>query len=369
MSRLRWLLAACVLAWAEASVASAHGRFPVATGVSFGADGDETLLVATSFGVLVRKADEQTFSWRCPDLLGVTPGVELSLWQTGGAWLVQQAGEAQASSDFFCTVEPAEAPDSGAPLPPSSLPEESFAALPLPAPARRPQLRFFNVRTPSGDRLYRSDDGGETYSEQLRFAGAILGFASDEEGSQLWLGGDRDGLWYSEDGGESFQQLSSERQVTCLAYRAPLLWLCEAAPTAPFQLGHSADGGQQFRPVLHFGDLTFRSGCGEPATSACEAQWRGDVEGDLSVFRATRAPGETADAGLPGVDANLPSDDAGLPEVDAAGAPPPMDAPARSAPGACSVQHARGDVGPWPFGALLLLLALSRARWLSCSRA
>lgn len=147
-----------------------------------------------------------------------------------------------------------------------------------------------DANPPTGDRMYRSDDGGTTFSEVLATAvpvhdividaGTVLVATQDETG----LGG---AAYESTSAGLVFTPMPNAPRLACLG-KAPdgTLYGC-AANWDPdtMAIGHSIDGGATFRKVWRFAELAGPLACpdGTAERDVCDRQqWQG-VQAQLAA--------------------------------------------------------------------------------------
>ncbi len=154
------------------------------------------------------------------------------------------------------------------------------------------------------DRLVVSEDGGETFADLLSIT-EIRGFAISPDGETVWVGGRGSapdvlpdgglpdvmdvplagtGLFRSDDGGETFTRIQSEMRIGCLALRAGELWACADNFLDGFAIGRSADGGESFDAVLRFEEIAGQVECTleDDARSACRLPYA-DAVRDLRL--------------------------------------------------------------------------------------
>jgi hypothetical protein len=127
--------------------------------------------------------------------------------------------------------------------------------------------------------LYRSRDGGMQWSEVARTHGAMLGFAIDDTGRDLWIGSAAgDGLERSLDGGDTWTTVATPH-VQCLRWFAGSLFVCGDWVTDGWALARSSDQGATLEPLLRFDEVQGAFAC--PATSTegsvCVSRWH-DLE-------------------------------------------------------------------------------------------
>lgn len=201
------------------------------------------------------------------------------------------------------------------------------------------------------DRLVRTEDGGETWTEVLTLA-KIGGFTFSPDGSQAWIGGpEPEGLWRSDDGGGSFEQLTEKLSIGCLAHADGALWACANNYADGFAVGRSEDGGDTFDPALVFAEhVTHVIDCPGSVVETCEPVFV-DLETDLGLAMSGEFPdgGRYPDAGGPG------GPDAGVaPGVDAG--------PSDGGGGGCGCRASRGSGAAPPVLVLVGLASLARRR-------
>ncbi len=196
---------------------------------------------------------------------------------------------------------------------------------------------------PSGDRLYRSTDGGATWTEVLATQASIVDVSLAGTGDVLVATLGR-GAFRSTDHGAVFTALDAAPQLACVGH-APTgeVYGCGAnwAPDfqAVAQLAQPA-----WKKVFRFVDLAGPLDCpaGTPEHDMCGGQWPA-----LEQQFGARGP-TTGACAAPAPDVTLP--------------PPP---PARSA-GCCDAGAGPGPLGSLGVLALVTLAGLRRARPRAC---
>ena len=133
--------------------------------------------------------------------------------------------------------------------------------------------------------LLRSDDAGVTWKELVRSHGAMLGFAIDEGGATLFMGGPSDGLQRSKDRGATWTRLSSTK-VQALRHHAGILYVVAADEVDHFALARSCDDGATLHPILTFASL------GEVASCPSDSKEAKVCPGRLSTLRASFSGGD-----------------------------------------------------------------------------
>jgi hypothetical protein len=128
---------------------------------------------------------------------------------------------------------------------------------------------------PSGDRLYRSSDGGVTWTEVLAVTGPILDVALVAGGSVLvaTLGA---GSFQSSDGGAVFTPVPSPPQLACVGQRdnGPIFG-CAANWDPDFKAVVRSSDGATWDKVFRFVELAGPVDCpaGTPQHDTCAARW------------------------------------------------------------------------------------------------
>ena len=148
------------------------------------------------------------------------------------------------------------------------------------------------------DRLVRSEDGGETWTTLLEVPN-LQGFAISDNGDELWVAGQRrpalpgmdgqpvplpQGLWHSDDSGETFAHIDTNLSLSCLNLDRDVLWACASDAADGFAVGRSTDGGETFEAVMRYVDLAGPVECAEsdPTKQACESEDR-DIAFDFAL--------------------------------------------------------------------------------------
>ncbi len=213
----------------------------------------------------------------------------------------------------------------------------------------------------TGSDVLLTTDGGKTFRPTLTMASAMFGFAKSPDGKTLWAGSGlaEHGILRSTDRGEHWEKVASHGVLCLHAPAAPkdVLLACEN----PLALGasavaRSADRGATWTSLGTFGDVLGPVACGGAAASAAPdggAALCGDAAWD--EIRSFVMPRADADAG---------AGDAGAGPVDA-GAEPSREAPPRPRACACDVVggHASGVDPLLPIvGALTLALRARASR-------
>jgi hypothetical protein len=145
------------------------------------------------------------------------------------------------------------------------------------------------------NRLLLSEDAGQTFRVVFTSQGPLLGFALSPDGSKIFVGGPKDGLYAAQRSAMQFEK-KSETAVQCLAASGRTLWACSAM-TAGFILGRSDDDGSTFAAALSLdgvrGPVACAAGTG---TAACQADWP-RLRDQLAGGDAGNRPSSTPDHG------------------------------------------------------------------------
>jgi BNR/Asp-box repeat len=365
------------------AVALANGRPPITNGVHFQPGDNQSLYIATTFGLLVSHDDGESFRWICEQNIGYggtfdpkyriatngtifattfnglrvsrdggctfttatadkpadDPGQIADRWidaidigPTGDVWVATadsgRPNNVLRSTDNGVTFEPrgmlspaiwwksiaiaptrstriyvtgyqvaGTLPDGGQ-MPPTAHFEISdddglhWAESPLagvaygPTPLvyvvgvdhTNPDVVFMSssgANPPTGDRLYRSTDGGMTWTEVLATGGAILDLAIGPTGTILvaTLGA---GSFQSSNGGAAFSPMMSPPQLACVGQRADgAIFGCGANWEPDNKAVAKSTDGTTWSKVFRFVELAGPVECpaGTPQQVTCGSQW------------------------------------------------------------------------------------------------
>jgi hypothetical protein len=200
---------------------------------------------------------------------------------------------------------------------------------------------------PSGDRLYRSTDGGMAWTEVLATTGPIRDLAIGHASTILvaTLGG---GSFQSSDGGAAFTPMAHAPQLACVGQRADgEIYGCGANWQPDNQAITKSTDGTTWDKVFRFVELAGPVECpaGTPQHDTCGGQW----------------PALQQQFGATGPPAACPAP----PPPDHAPAPPVPDrAPLRKKPGGCcdAGRASAGELGTMGLLAAVCAHALRRRR-------
>jgi hypothetical protein len=134
-----------------------------------------------------------------------------------------------------------------------------------------PERVYLRSSGADSSRLLVTDDAGLGFDEI--FSGrSLLGFALSPDGSEIYVGGPEDGLWWASRDERSFEQRSS-LPIQCLLSLSNLLYACSNEQRG-FALGVSSDGGRQFTAKLHLSEVRGPIACGsDTSVGVCPAAW------------------------------------------------------------------------------------------------
>jgi hypothetical protein len=117
-------------------------------------------------------------------------------------------------------------------------------------------MRSLGANPPTGDRLYRSTDGGATWDEVLVTTEAIRDVVIAQD-RRVLVALTTAGILASADGGATFQPLAGQPQTACLAERDDgTLYTCGTNWEPDFKsLARSSDGAAQWTKIFRFAEL------------------------------------------------------------------------------------------------------------------
>jgi MYXO-CTERM domain-containing protein len=203
-------------------------------------------------------------------------------------------------------------------------------------------------------RVLRSEDAGRTF-EQVIEVSDVTSFAASPGGREMWLGAGRNGgLYRSRDHGKRFARVYEDiQEVQCLHQRAGKLWVCANMRPNVDGLWTSEDGGQTFERVFTFNEVSEPVRCdAAEAMGLCELPWL-DWQRELLTWAAP-------DAGAPDAGNAPPSApdagavDSGAPVVSGDGS-----APAPASRASCALGPAAPARSWWAW----LLSACAALAW------
>jgi hypothetical protein len=130
-----------------------------------------------------------------------------------------------------------------------------------------------------GSDLYLSKDGGRTLSLVLAMKSAMFGFAKSADGATIWAGSGlpEHGIYRSTDRGEHFEVVSHHGVLCLHAAAKDALFVCEnAAAFGKSAVAVAHDGvGKEIVPLARFVDVEGPISCdaGASASAICRAAW------------------------------------------------------------------------------------------------
>ncbi len=128
---------------------------------------------------------------------------------------------------------------------------------------------------PSGDRLYRSIDGGATFLQVLEATGRIRDVIHAADGS-VYVATSSSGTHRSTDGGLTFHPLAGASELGCLAQRADgTLIGCDANREADDRAIMRSVDGASWQPSLAWSEVAGPLACAPGTTvhDVCEPMW------------------------------------------------------------------------------------------------
>lgn len=196
-------------------------------------------------------------------------------------------------------------------------------------------VRITGERNGQGDAIYRSEDAGGTWTRVLDTPDSLQAFIARHDGSIVTATAFTKTLFRSLDGGKTFEQLPTDQLFNCFAEDPHgQLWGCTQNYVAGFGIG-ATDDLAHWSPVLHYQEIA--------GPVACAA---GTVQHDKCEVQSWCALGQQL--GIPSAECPAPSE-----------TPPPSPPPPMHGGGCC-------DTGAGPGGSLagllVVLLAVRRRR-------
>lgn len=254
------LLALLALLAPHTPSALAHLGYPDTTSVTVRRGHPEDMLVGATFGAVISRDSGKSWSWLCPEAMnygGWRP--ETFLWQPDGTLLAATGAALIRSHDSGCTWTVHD-----------FFKSQGLWPMGFASPASNPSRLWVSTgRAASHNGLYRSDDGGETFtptsleSETAVFTAVKV---APSDARRLYVSGstpDGQSLYRSDDEGETWVELPQ----TLPEYPAPPrpydLFVLRVSDTDPDRLWarvswqgwtyvlESKDAGRTFRSILH----------------------------------------------------------------------------------------------------------------------
>ena len=153
-----------------------------------------------------------------------------------------------------------------------------------------------SLASASGDRLYRSGDGGMTWTDVLDTASPILDLAFEQDGSAVIATRDA-ASFRSTDRGASFQPLAGAPPLACVGQRGDgAVFGCAASGGPDHQAIARAGDGATWRTVFRFAELAGPLDCpaGTAQHDTCAGLWPA-IQHQLGATGPTCAAGPAPD--------------------------------------------------------------------------
>jgi hypothetical protein len=252
------------------------------------------------------------------------------------------AGPALHAALFTSTTDGTNWVQNAVPLLPTNE-EAAFIAAVDPTNADIVYLRTGDHTGLQPSRLLVTSNAGTSFTQRFAGKGAMLGFALAADGSEVYLGGEKDGLQTAATSDFVFTQRSSVL-VQCLTLSGSTLYACSSDPSG-FIVGASSDQGTTFQPLLHLCSVRGPLACpsGTATQMDCPIVWTQTNGIEMQVG----APCSTPDGGH----------DAG------AASSPPSPPPKRTGCGGCAASPSTaGGIGVAFLATFAFFMRRSRAR-------
>jgi len=136
-------------------------------------------------------------------------------------------------------------------------------------------VRSVRAVPPAGDKLYRSTDGGMTFTEVLTTTDTVRGVVMRADGMTVMVATQMGGVHRSTDGGATFTKISDLPEAACIGDRGDALFACGANWEPDFfALGRSGDAGGTWSRVFRYIEMKGPLSCpvGTVQRDVCEAQ-------------------------------------------------------------------------------------------------
>jgi photosystem II stability/assembly factor-like uncharacterized protein len=265
-----WLLLA-PLVW-PASPALAHAGFPDTTSIAVRREHPEDMLLGATFGAVVTRDSGKTWRWLCPEGIGYGGwNPESYLWQPDGTLLAATGSQLIRSNDGGCTWKAHE-----------YFTSRNLWPMGLASPPSQPsRLWVTTARSTTPNGLFRSDDGGESFTAtSLQRTDAVFTAVkvAPSDARRLYVSGNTpDGLrlFRSDDEGATWEEIPQPFPEYSATSRPYDLFVLRVADTDPNRLWarvtsqgwtyvlESQDGGHTFTSVIHPANQPTRDGLDE----------------------------------------------------------------------------------------------------------
>lgn len=139
---------------------------------------------------------------------------------------------------------------------------------------KNPDILYVRLDGDPVDVLLVSTNAGDTWTNAYESTGNLFGFALSPDGSTVWVGGSKDGLWRAPTSTLAFEKVS-DISVRCLTATNTLLYACGDEFADGFTIGVSTTQGATFTPLMHLSSPCGPLECGDQTTVAeqCEQAW------------------------------------------------------------------------------------------------
>ncbi|HZI08124.1 MAG TPA: hypothetical protein VEZ71_29160 [Archangium sp.] len=239
--------------------ALAHLGYPDTTSVTVRRGHPEDMFVGATFGAVISRDSGKTWSWICPESMnygGWRP--ETFLWQPDGTLLAATGAALIRSHDSGCTWTVHD-----------YFKSQGLWPMGLASPPSNPSRLWVTTgRSASPNGVFRSDDGGETFTPSLRSGTAVFTAVkvAPSDTRRIYVsGGTATGqrIYRSDDEGEHWEEIAHPFPEYSEGSRPYDLFVLRVADTDPDRLWarvswqgwtyvlESKDGGRTFRSVLH----------------------------------------------------------------------------------------------------------------------
>jgi hypothetical protein len=152
---------------------------------------------------------------------------------------------------------------------------------------------------PSGTLLMRSDDGGSNFRTILRGSSAMVATAAEPGARRLWASTTAlaERIQRSEDGGETWTNVGSTLRPRSLRFVNGTLFATATEMNAGMSFACSRDRGETFTPMLILSQLRGPEACPEGSTVRvrCAAQWDAVRAQLVAIVRPPVGPTGTCD--------------------------------------------------------------------------
>jgi hypothetical protein len=153
--------------------------------------------------------------------------------------------------------------------------------------------------TPAGVSILRADRAAGPWQEPLtvNFFGGLA--VDPRDANVIWVGDEARGVFRSEDGGDSFDEVQPSIASACLTYGASALWSCTPAKPSGTAVLSSPDALEPFLPVLALAEIDQLVECGTAVDveQVCAPAWR-EWQRDVLASPGTGMPAARDDAGV-----------------------------------------------------------------------